>query len=93
MARSKVLTASGVASPSHGYLYKVLVSKVATGTGSITIYDNATTNSGAILFQGDGLAQQSFDFCDSKGNGIPFSNGLYVTLGGTTNATVTVVCN
>lgn len=93
MARTKILTASGVVTAAHGALFKILVTKVGTGASTITVYDNASTNSGAIVFQGDGLAQGCFDLCDSRGNGVLFTNGLYCALAGTTNASVQFVHN
>lgn len=93
MARHKVLTATAAATTSSGYLYKVNVSKVGTGASAITIYDNPSAAAGNILFQGDGLAQCSFDLTDGNGNGAPFATGLYVVLAGTTTPTVSVVCN
>lgn len=93
MARHKVTTTTAALSTSHGQLYKVNVTKVGTGASSITIYDNPSAASGNILFQGDGLAQASFDLTDGNGNGAVFSTGLYCVLAGTTAPTVSVVCN
>jgi len=93
MARHKVATANVSASTTSGYLFKVNVTKVGTGASSITIYDNPSAASGSILFQGDGLAQGSFDLTDGAGNGAAFSTGLYIALAGTTVPTVGVVCN
>lgn len=91
MARPKVHTANSSASVSSGYLYRVNVTKVGTGASSITIYDNPSAASGAILFQGDGLAQTCFDLTDGNGNGTPFSTGVYVALAGTTVPTVITI--
>ena len=93
MARHKVMTATGAVTTKPGSLYKVNVTKVGTGASSITIYDNASAASGDILFQGDGLAQASFDLTDGAGNGSMFSKGVYIALAGTTLPTVSVVCN
>lgn len=93
MARTKVSTASGVISAKHGQLFKVNVSKVGTGASSIIIYDNASAASGDIVFQGDGLAQVSFDLTNGSGDGVFFTNGLYITLAGTTVPTVSVICS
>lgn len=90
MAKTSIVTASGLIRTGNGILWGINISKVATGAGTVTVYDN-TTNSGTILFQGDGLVQESFALNDGNGGGIPVSNGIYVALGGTTNATVGVI--
>lgn len=90
MAKVAVLTASGLVKTGNGILWGINVTKVATGAGTVVAYDN-TTNSGGVIFQGDGLAQGSFVQNDNNGGGIPVSNGIYVVLGGTTNATVNVI--
>jgi len=91
MAKSTVLTASGSVSPKPSFLFQVNVTKVATGAGSVIIYDNPSAASGPILFQGDGLTQQGFQMSNGKGGGINATNGIYCALAGTTNATVVIV--
>lgn len=90
MAKTIVLTASGVVKGGSGTLWGVNVTKVATGTGVVRVWDNATTNTGGKLFEGDGLTQQSFNL-QSAGDGTKASQGMYCELSGTTNATVTIV--
>lgn len=91
MAHSAVLTSSGVVKAASGSLWAVNVTKVATGTGVVRVWDNASAASGGKLFEGDGLTQESFAMTDGNGGPVVASQGLYVELGGTTNATVVVV--
>lgn len=90
MAKSIVLTASGAIKAAPGQLFKVNITKVATGAGSVIIYDNPSAASGTVLFNGDGLAQASFILDDGAGTGVKSATGLYCALAGTTNATVVV---
>lgn len=91
MAKSKTFTASGVIKAGQGEIYQVNVTKVATGIGVVQVYDNPSAASGTLLFDGDGLTEQSFPLHDGGGNGSIAAVGLYLSLGGTTNASVTVV--
>jgi hypothetical protein len=91
MAKSDVFTASGVCQAASGGLWAVNVTKVATGAGVVRVWDNPTTNSGKKLFEGDGLVQGSFCMTDGNGGPTTATQGLYVELGGTTNATVVIV--
>lgn len=90
MTRTSVLTSSGLVKNGSGQVYSVQITKVATGTGTVDVYDN-TTNSGTKIWSGDGLSEGSFDLSDSNGTGAVATQGIYVALGGTTNATVVVV--
>jgi hypothetical protein len=90
MIKSSVVTASGVVENVSGTLHTVNITKVATGSGSVKIYDNATTNSGNVLFQGDGLAAMSYPLGNFAGGGVGYTQGLYIELAGSTNATVVV---
>lgn len=90
MANTLVLTASGVVKAGSGSLYAVNVTKAGTGASAVTVYDNASTNSGNKLFDGDGLSQQSFQM-QGPTRGVNASQGIYVALAGTTAPTVVVV--
>jgi hypothetical protein len=89
MARTAVLTATGVIKAGAGQMFMINVTKAATGAGSITIYDNPSAASGAVLFQGDGLVQQCF--MTGTDEGAVCSQGMYCVLAGTTNATLVVI--
>lgn len=91
MAKTAVLTASGVVKAIPGEVYAVNVTKVATGTGVVRLWDNPSAASGGKLYEGDGLAQGSFQIGDGANAGAFFSQGIYCELGGTTNATVVIV--
>lgn len=91
MAKTAVLTASGVIKANSGELYTINVTKVATGAGVVRVWDSPSTTSGTKLFEGDGLAQGSFNLGDPANTGAIATQGLYLELGGTTNATVVVV--
>lgn len=88
--KTAVVTASGVIKGVSGTLWVVNVTKVATGTGVVRVWDNATTNTGNKLFEGDGLVQNSFQTSDGNGGGATATQGIYVELGGSTNATVVI---
>lgn len=90
MTKSTVISATGVITDVSGSLHNVNVTIVGTGASSITIYDNATTNSGNIIFQGDGLAEQNFNMGNGAGEGSIFSQGMYIVLAGTIKPTVVV---
>ena len=85
------ITTSGAVKAASGTLWAVNVTKVATGAGVVRVWDNPTTNSGGKLFEGDGLSQQSFQMNDGNGGAVMASQGMYVELGGTTNATVILI--
>lgn len=93
MAKSAVLTASGVVKAVSGKIYKVNITKAASGTSpTVQVFDNATTNSGTKLFEGDGLAVQCYDLTDGGGGGTVATQGLYVvTSAGTSAAEVVIV--
>jgi hypothetical protein len=90
MAKTVVLTASGVIKAGSGKLFTVNITSPATGAGSVIIYDNPSAASGTQLFNGNGLTTQSFNM-QSPGEGVTASTGMYCALAGTTNATVVAV--
>jgi hypothetical protein len=62
-----------------GRLLSVVIT--ATGTGTTTIYDNATTNSGNILTQFAGTGTYPIGTCveiGRSGYGLPYTNGLTI---------------
>lgn len=90
MIQAKTLTASGVVSNVSGSVHSVNITKVGTGTSSVTVYDNASAASGDIIFQGDGLTEMSYPLGNFAGGGVIASQGIYVALAGTTNPTVVI---
>lgn len=90
MIKSSTVTASGVVENVSGTLHTVNITAAASGTTpSVIVYDNASTNSGNILFQGDGKSEMSFPLGNFAGGGVGYTQGLYVvTTAGTTAATV-----
>lgn len=81
---------SGVIKAASGQIYHIQVGKVSTGAGVITIYDNPSAAAGNIIWSGDGAASQDFDMTNGSGTGSPGATGLYLQLGGTTNASVNI---
>lgn len=90
MAKVAIVTTSGLVKTANGILWGVNITKVGTGASTVDVYDN-TSAAGTKVFSGDGLAQGSFQQNDGNGGGIPVSNGIFVNLAGTTNATVNVI--
>jgi hypothetical protein len=90
MIKSTVMTTSGVVENVSCTLHTVNVTKPATGSGTIDIYDNKSAASGNKVFSGDGLAEMSYPLGNFAGGGVICSQGIYVNLGGSTNATVVV---
>jgi len=93
MAKVAIVTATGVASATSGSLYRVNITKVATGTTpTVQVWDNPSAASGRKLFEGDGLSQQSFDMTDGNGGATVATQGLWVvTSAGTSAAEVVIV--
>jgi len=91
MTKSSVVTASGAVETTSSTVHSVNITKVATGTGSVIIYDNPSAASGNIIFQGDGLSEMSYPLGNFTGGGVGCVSGIYVALGGTTKATVVVI--
>lgn len=81
---------SSLVKTANGILWAVNVTKAGVTSPGVTLYDN-TTNSGTKLFDGDGSIESSFQLNDGNGGGIPFSNGLYCNVAGTTKPTIVVV--
>lgn len=86
MHASVTLAASAVVSARAGALLGVLLTAGADAA-SITIYDNATTNSGNVLAVVKAALNSTAQWTPAAGQGC--ANGLYATITGTTpSATV-----
>lgn len=86
MAHSITLTANGVVKSGSGTLHVVNVTKATAG--ALQVYDNPTTNSGTLLFDGDGTTSQSYSM-QSFGDGTRAATGLYAVV--PAGAKVTIV--
>lgn len=86
MAKSITLTANGVVKGGSGSLHTVNVTK--STAGALQVYDNPTTNSGTLLFDGDGTTAQSYSM-QSFGAGTVASTGMYCVV--PAGAKVTIV--
>ena len=75
-------TATGVVKPSAGRLLKAVVT-TALSAAAITIYDNASTNSGTILFVIPASAAAGSVYTID----LPAVNGIYASFGGTGTVT------
>lgn len=77
------LTATGVVKPSAGRLLKIIVTTVL-GAGAVTVYDNATTNSGTVLMviPSTTAAGTIYDI------NLPAVNGIYASFASTGGITV-----
>jgi len=93
MAKTAIVTASGVVSATSGEVYSIAVTKAGSGTSpTVQIWDNPTTNSGRKIFEGDGLAVMNYTLHDGAGGGAAATQGIYVvTSAGTTVPEVVVV--
>lgn len=82
-AFTAALTASGVVKPSPGRLLKIIVTTVL-GAGAVTVYDNASTNSGTVLavIAASAAAGTIADI------NLPAVNGIYVSFASTGGITV-----
>lgn len=86
MAKSITLTANGVVKGGSGTLWGVNITK--STAGAVQIYDNPTTNSGNLLFDGDGATTQSYSM-QAAGDGTKASQGMYAVV--PAGAKITVV--
>lgn len=68
-------TSSGVVKARKGEFYGIVV--IASASGLITIYDNASAGSGTKLYE---KTMAAGDVVTFGGLGIAASNGLYMTL-------------
>lgn len=82
-AFTAALTATGAVKASAGRLLKVVVTTVL-GAGAITIYDNASTNSGTVLMviPSTTAAGTVYDI------NLPAVNGIYASFASTGGITV-----
>lgn len=67
--------ANNVVSASAGRLCSCLVTTAGTGTGSVLIYDNATTNSGTVV----GVIPATIALGTTYNFNMPTANGIVVT--------------
>lgn len=85
---AKNVTAAGVIADGPVVLAGVVFGLSAAGT--IKIYDNATTNTGTVLFTAT-LAAAGHVHFDYPGNGVQAYKGLYVAVtGGTIEGSVLI---
>jgi len=56
--------------------------------GEVQFYDNATTNAGTILLTLNVSTNQALDSLAIPGEGIKFTNGVYVSMPANTHLTV-----
>jgi hypothetical protein len=56
--------------------------------GEVQFYDNATTNAGTILLTLNVSTNQALDSLAIPGEGIKFTNGVYVSMPASTHLTV-----
>lgn len=73
------VTAAGVLQSSPAVLSGVVLTNTGTA-GTVRIYDNATTNSGTVLFTAY-VGANSFVHFVYPGNGVQAIKGLYLSLG------------
>lgn len=72
------LTASGVVKPSAGRLLKLIVTTIL-GAGAVTVYDNASTNSGTVLMVIPSTTAAGTIY-DVR---LPAANGIYANFAST----------
>lgn len=82
---------TGVVSTAAGRLYGFLVVSAGTGSTSMTVHDNASAGSGTVLRSviAAELVRGAWVYCGSTG--LVASNGIHVTLAGTTKPIVLAV--
>jgi hypothetical protein len=72
--RKTALSADGAVATKRGVLHGITVTTVI-GASGVNLYDNATTNSGTVLFSIPAAAAVGTIY--SFANGIPFDNGVW----------------
>ena len=81
---SGLLSASGTVSARPGTLCGVIIITSSTNNATVTLYDNATTNSGTVVFEAvlvAGTASYSSGYAFTKP--VLVGNGIYATVSGT----------
>jgi hypothetical protein len=72
--RKAALTADGVVVTKRGFLFGITVTTLI-GASGVNFYDNATTNTGTVLFSIPANAPVGSLYTFPQG--IPFDNGVY----------------
>lgn len=88
MTQTGISSAAGtlVIKGGSGQAFTVQVTKA--GAGALTLYDNATTGSGRVIWQGDGTSVGSYDISDGNGSGCVATQGLTFVQVGTANVVI-----
>lgn len=95
MAKTAVLTASGLVKTGVGAVYKINLTKTGSADATVDLFDN-TTNSGTKIFSaagstvGSNMLPGSYDL-QGDTEGATVQNGIYVAIAGTTAPIVQVV--